>query len=184
MTLRLPSPCLVVLAGPVASGKSTWAITHFAAGAIVSSDRLRAVVGAGEDDIATSTDAFALLEEIVTRRTARGLTTVVDTTGLDATRRDRWRELARTHGVACVAVAFDTPAATCRARNRERRRPVPAAALTAQLRGWPAVRDALAGEGFDAVLTTSSAISPRSPARRRCCGSTARRAGAAWRSRT
>ena len=32
------------------------------------------------------------------------------------------------------------------------RHPVPAAALTAQLRAWPAVRDALDGEGFDRVL--------------------------------
>lgn len=107
MTVRLPSPCLVVLAGPAGSGKSTWAAAHFPA------------------------DAFALLEEIVTRRTARGLTTVIDTTGLDARRRDGWRELARTHGIACVAVGFDTPAATCRARNRARRHPVPAPALTA-----------------------------------------------------
>jgi F420-dependent oxidoreductase-like protein len=118
----------------------------------VSGDRLRAVVGAGEDDVAASADAFALLEEIVARRTARRLTTVVDTTGLDAARRARWRGLAREHGVVCAAVAFDTPAAECRARNRARRSPVPATVLTAQLRAWPAVRDGLAGEGFDVVL--------------------------------
>ena len=68
MTIRLPSPCLVVLAGPTASGKSTWAAAHFPAGHIVSSDALRGVVGSGEDDIAASTDAFALLEEIIARR--------------------------------------------------------------------------------------------------------------------
>lgn len=150
---RLPAPCLVVLAGPAGSGKSTWAAAHFAAEQVVSSDRLRAVVGAGEDDIAASADAFVLLEEIVARRTGRGLTTVVDTTGLDADRRARWLGLARAQGTACVAVAFDTPAAQCRARNRARPHPVPAAALTAQLRAWPGVRDALPGEGFDAVLT-------------------------------
>lgn len=152
MTVRLPSPCLVVLAGPVAAGKSTWASAHFPADAIVSSDRLRAVVGAGEDDISASADAFALLEEIVARRVARGLTTVIDTTGLDAARRARWRELARANGMACVAVAFDVPAAECRARNRTRRRPVPADALTAQLRAWPAVREELPAEGYAAVL--------------------------------
>jgi F420-dependent oxidoreductase-like protein len=153
MTVRLPSPCLVVLAGPTASGKSTWAAAHFPADTVVSSDRLRAVVGAGEDDIAASVDAFALLEEIVTRRVARGLTTVIDTTGLDAARRSRWRSLAKAQGMACVAVAFDVPAAECRARNRARRHPVPADALSAQLRAWPSVRDALHGEGFDLVLT-------------------------------
>jgi F420-dependent oxidoreductase-like protein len=54
--------------------------------------------------------------------------------------------------MACVGVAFDTPAAECRARNRARTHPVPAQALTAQLRAWPGVRDALDGEGFDQVL--------------------------------
>jgi F420-dependent oxidoreductase-like protein len=150
--VRLASPCLVVLAGPAAAGKSTWAAAHFPPDVVVSSDRLRGVVGTGEDDIAASTDAFALLAEIVERRVARRLTTVIDTTGLDADRRARWRALARTHAMACVAVAFDSPAAQCRARNRARTHPVPADALTAQLRAWPGVRDALAGEGFDQVL--------------------------------
>ena len=68
-------------------GKSTWAAAHFPPSAVVSSDALRGVVGAGEDDIAASTDAFALLDEIVARRVARGLTTVIDTTGMDAERR-------------------------------------------------------------------------------------------------
>ncbi|GAA5123739.1 LLM class flavin-dependent oxidoreductase [Pseudonocardia adelaidensis] len=150
--MRLPSPCLVVLAGPVASGKSTWAAQHFPPDAIVSGDRLRALVGAGEDDIAASADAFALLDEVVARRTARGLTTVVDTTGLDARRRATWLRMGREHGLVCVAVAFDTPAGVCRARNRARPHPVPAAVLTAQLKAWPGVRDALPGEGFDQVL--------------------------------
>ncbi|TQM35936.1 LLM class flavin-dependent oxidoreductase [Pseudonocardia cypriaca] len=150
--MRLPSPCLVVLAGPVASGKSTWAAQNFPPDAVVSSDRLRALVGAGEDDIAASADALALLDEIVARRVARRLTTVVDTTGLDAGRRASWLRLAREHDLACVAVAFDTPAGVCRARNRARDRPVPAAVLTAQLKAWPGVHEALAGEGFDEVL--------------------------------
>jgi F420-dependent oxidoreductase-like protein len=152
VTLLLPSPCLVVLAGPVASGKSTWAATHFPKSAIVSSDALRGVVGAGEDDIAASADALALLDEIVDRRVTRGLTTVVDTTGLDADRRARWRSLARENGMACVAVAVDTAASVCRARNRARSHPVRASVLTSQLRAWPAVRDALDGEGFDRIL--------------------------------
>ena len=88
--LHLPSPCVVVLVGPGASGKSTWATAHFPADVIVSSDRLRAMVGMAEDDIAASTDAFALLDEIVRRRLARRLTTVIDTLGLDAERRTGW----------------------------------------------------------------------------------------------
>ena len=66
--VQLPSPCLLVLVGPGASGKSTWAAAHFSPDTIVSSDRLRALVGSGEDDISASEDAFALLNTIVERR--------------------------------------------------------------------------------------------------------------------
>src|SRR3954452_10963049 len=152
--VQLPAPCLVVLVGPGASGKSTWASAHFPPDAVVSSDRLRAVVGAGEDDVTASADAFAVLEDVVRLRVGRRLTTVVDTLGLDADRRTAWLALARQHGLPCVAVAFDTPAAECRERNRARpAKRIPADVLTAQLRSWPAVRDVLAGEGFDRVLT-------------------------------
>src|SRR5688500_17660502 len=117
---NLPSPCVVVLVGPGAAGKSTWAAERFAAELVVSSDRLRALVGAGEDDLAASADAFALLEEVVRQRIGRRLTTVIDTLGLDRERRLRWLGLAREAGIPCVVVAFDTPAAECRRRNRER----------------------------------------------------------------
>jgi predicted kinase len=151
-TVDLPGSCLVVLVGPGASGKSTWANEHFAAGEIVSSDRLRAVAGAGEDDLGASEDAFRLLEEIIGMRVGRRLTTVVDTLGLDATRRAGWIALARAHKIPCVAVAFDTPPAQCRARNRARTRPIPADVLARQLKTWAAIGPGLADEGFDRVL--------------------------------
>jgi F420-dependent oxidoreductase-like protein len=148
----LPAPVLVVLVGPGASGKSTWAAEHVAPTDVVSSDALRGLVGAGPDDISASADAFALLDEIVRQRVARRLTTVVDTLGLDDERRRRWLALAGEHGVPCVAIAFDTPAALCRERNRARPRPIPADALSAQLRSWSTVRESLDDEGFDRVL--------------------------------
>jgi len=150
--VKLPSPCVVVLVGPGASGKSTWAADRFAADLIVSSDRLRALVGAGEDDIAASADAFALLEEVVRQRIGRRLTTVIDTLGLDRERRRRWLGLARAAGMPCVAVGFDTPADECRRRNRARVKRIPADVLTSQLRTWTAVKKELPTEGYDDVL--------------------------------
>jgi F420-dependent oxidoreductase-like protein len=152
MTVNLPDPCVVVLVGPGAAGKSTWAAAHFPDAAIVSSDRLRALVGAGEDDITASADAFALLDDVIDKRLARKLTTVIDTLGLDAERRRRWLDLSRRHGLPCVAVAFDTPPAESRARNRARAKRIPADVLAAQLKAWPRVRELLPAEGFDAVL--------------------------------
>jgi F420-dependent oxidoreductase-like protein len=154
---QLPSPCALVLVGPGAAGKSTWAATHFRAETIVSSDSLRALVGTGEDDIGASADAFDLLDEIVERRLARRLTTVIDTLGLDTDRRLKWLEAARHNQVPCVAVTFDTPPEQCRQRNRKRSKPIPANVLSAQLRSWPGVRERLALEGFDAVIPAAPA---------------------------
>jgi F420-dependent oxidoreductase-like protein len=150
--VNLPSPCLVVLVGPGASGKSTWAAAHFPPDAVVSSDRLRALVGSGEDDISASADAFALLDQVVRLRVSRRLTTVVDTLGLDAERRRDWLTLARGHGLPCIAVGFDTPAEECRARNRARSKRIPPDALTSQLRMWANTRDLLPTEGYDDIL--------------------------------
>jgi alkanesulfonate monooxygenase SsuD/methylene tetrahydromethanopterin reductase-like flavin-dependent oxidoreductase (luciferase family)/predicted kinase len=164
----IPDPALVVLVGPSGSGKSTWAARHYRAVEVVSSDALRAVVGSGPHDIEASVDAFALLETVVRARAGRGLTTVVDTLGLDVSRRKEWLELARASGLPAVAVRFDTPAEVCRARNRERDVPVPAPALGAQLRQMRSIPDVLLSEGWDVVETVGpqdadDADSPPSP---------------------
>jgi len=150
-TLLLPSPCLVVLVGPAASGKTTWAERWFTSDQVVSSDRLRALVGEGEHDLTASKDAFALLDTVLAHRMRRRLTTVVDTLGLDPALRSRFRDLAADANLPCFAIAFDVPAAELRARNKARAAPVPAAALSAQLRGWPTAQAALGAEGFAAV---------------------------------
>ena len=157
--MRIPAPSLVVLVGPPASGKSTWAQGSFRDDHVVSSDRLRALVGEGEHDQRAGTDAFDVLELVVERRLRRRLLTVVDTLGTDAKRRRGWVALARRHGVPAVAVVFDTSAEDCRARNRGRADAVPSAFLSQQLKAWPKVRDALHEDGFDAVVTADGPAS-------------------------
>lgn len=142
---------LVVLVGPPASGKSTWAAQRFPADQVVSSDALRAVVGTGQHDQRASKDAFDVLDLVIERRLRRGLTTVVDSLGTDAKRRRRWVAAAAAAGRPCVAVVFDTDAATCRARNRGRRRPIPSGVMTSMLARWPDVRASLADDGFAAL---------------------------------
>ncbi|MGI5128262.1 LLM class flavin-dependent oxidoreductase [Pseudonocardia sp. CA-107938] len=149
--MELPDPALVVLVGPAGAGKSTWAAARYRAVEIVSSDALRERVGTGPADLDATTDAFAVLEAIVAARLRRGLTTVVDTLGLDPASRRRWLAAGRAAGLPCVAVVFDTPGEVCRARNRTRDRPVPAPALTSQLRRMPAVTAEIATEGWTLV---------------------------------
>jgi len=152
VTLRLPDPCLVVLVGATGAGKSAWAGAWFHADQVVSSDRLRAVVGAGERDQRASRDAFEVLDLIVAKRLRRRLTTVVDTTGLEPKRRAAWRALAEREGVPAYAVIVDTPEKTVRERNRARGTPVPAKVVAAQLREAAGAREALGGEGFAGVF--------------------------------
>ncbi len=149
--IRLPNPCLVVLVGPSGSGKSHWAGANFPPGQVVSADRLRALVGEGEHDQRAGTDAFAVLDLVLDRRLKRKLLTVVDTLGMDQARRRGYVALARRRHVPVYAITFDAPAAECRARNATRDRPVPAKVLTAQLKQWPSVLDAIGEDGFDAV---------------------------------
>jgi F420-dependent oxidoreductase-like protein len=138
VSVRVVAPSLVVLVGPSAAGKSTWASEQFEPHQVVSSDALRGLVGEGEHDLRASTDAFDVLDEIVERRLSRGLLTVIDTLGLEPERRAKWQTLARDRGMPCYAVAFDTPAAECKARNRKRRHQVPAKVLTQQLETFAA----------------------------------------------
>jgi alkanesulfonate monooxygenase SsuD/methylene tetrahydromethanopterin reductase-like flavin-dependent oxidoreductase (luciferase family)/predicted kinase len=153
----LPDPALVVLVGAAGSGKSTWALDRYRRAEVVSSDDLRAVVGSGPADLDASADAFDLLERIVAARVSRGLTTVVDTLGLDRARRVAWRDAARGAGLPAAVVVLETPAAECRRRNALRDRPVPAPVLADQLRRAALVRAEVDGEGWDRVEVVSGA---------------------------
>jgi alkanesulfonate monooxygenase SsuD/methylene tetrahydromethanopterin reductase-like flavin-dependent oxidoreductase (luciferase family)/predicted kinase len=155
--VTLPDPALVVLIGPSGSGKSVWAAEHYGPHEVVSSDRLRAVVGSGEHDLEASDDAFALLDQIVAARLRRGLTAVVDTLGLDPARRRSYLTLARNSGMPAVAVLLDTDPAECRRRNRARDQGVPAAALDGQLRRMRTAMAEIGGEGWDLVTTGAQA---------------------------
>jgi alkanesulfonate monooxygenase SsuD/methylene tetrahydromethanopterin reductase-like flavin-dependent oxidoreductase (luciferase family)/predicted kinase len=153
----IPDPALVVLVGPSGSGKSAWAAERYRPQEVVSSDQLRSVVGSGEHDLDASADAFALLDHIVAARVRRGLTTVIDTLGLEQARRRGYLELARQSRMPAVAVLFDTGGPECRRRNRARGRAVPAAVLDGQLRRMRAVAAEIPAEGWDLALAADAA---------------------------
>ena len=148
MTEPIPDPSLVVLVGPSGSGKSTWAERNFRPEEVISSDRLRSVVGSGEHDLDATSDAFSILDQMVEARLRRRLLTVVDTLGFDDDRRLRQLGLARECGLPAIVVAFDVPEQLSRERNRQRARAVPASVLTAQLRRYKQVRTRLEEEGW------------------------------------
>jgi len=154
----IPDPALVVLVGVSGSGKTTWASQHFRSEEIVSSDRLRAIVGSGEHDLDASAEAFSILDQIVAARLRRRLMTVVDTLGLDDGRRLSHLALAREHGVPAILVVFETPEELSRQRNRQRSRPVPNSVVTSQMRRFRQIQDRLIGEGWDVRLADAEVL--------------------------
>ena len=133
MDTRLPAPSLVVLVGPSAAGKTTWAGEHFAGNEIVSADTLRAMVGTGTEDQEAGTAAFGILETVVDTRFRRDLTTVIDTLGFDDKRRQSWIDRAHKVGIPVYAILFDTPGEECERRNAQRDRPIPKNVLRKQI---------------------------------------------------
>ena len=143
----------MVLIGASGSGKSAWAAAHYRATEVVSSDRLRAVVGSGERDLDASTDAFSLLDQIVAARTRRGLATVIDTLGLDPERRRGYLDQARRSEACPPWPCCSTPTPGCAASaTGPRAVAVPAAVLDAQLRRVRAAAAELAAEDWDVVV--------------------------------
>ncbi len=138
--LRLPVGAMVVLVAPSGAGKSTWARRWLGEERVVSSDRLRGIVGRNEHDQTASADAFDLLERIAEARLKRGLSTVVDSTGLEPERRARYLALAERVGAASHVVLLDLPEREVKARNAARVRPVPPGVVRRQWEKFAAAR--------------------------------------------
>ncbi len=66
--IRLVRPSIVVLCGPAARGKSTFATRHFRPAKVISSDKARALVCDEERDQRFQAQAFALVHFLIEQR--------------------------------------------------------------------------------------------------------------------
>src|SRR5208337_3786605 len=80
--VRLLRPSIVVLCGPAACGKSTFAERHFRPTQIISSDWARARVCDDDRDQRFNSQAFALVHFLVEQRLTLNRLCVVDSTAL------------------------------------------------------------------------------------------------------
>ncbi len=156
IALHVPPSALVVLIGPAASGKSTWAARHFEPTQIVSSDHCRALIADDENDQEASRDAFRLFHRIIQDRLKRGLLTVADSTALHASARaDLLRDAASYHR-PIVAIAFDLGADIQRHWNDLRLRHVPQSVLSDQRQALQQALHVLCDEGFSSITIVHS----------------------------
>ncbi|MBZ5543237.1 MAG: AAA family ATPase [Acidobacteriia bacterium] len=155
-SIRLIRPSVVVLCGPAACGKSTFAAKHFRPTQIISSDQARALVCDDERDQRFQTEAFALVHFLLEQRLSINRLCVVDSTALTAAARKSLLDLARRFHVPAVALLFDVPLEICLERDAQRERTVGPPAIERQHQLFVQAKSAIKQEGFDQVVELSA----------------------------
>jgi predicted kinase len=154
-----PEGSLVLLVGPPAAGKTTFAARLVAAGVVeaggvLSSDELRRVLTGSEADTSRDRNVFSALRARLRERLTAGRTTVIDATNLGRPRRQRYAAMAAAAGRPVVAVRFDVPIPELLARNSKRDREVPPGAVVGMARDMAreSRMEELRLDGCDVVL--------------------------------
>src|SRR5215471_13058459 len=151
MTIKLPHRTLLVLCGPAASGKSTFAVQRFSQTTIVSSDHCRALICDDVTNQQVNRDAFDLFYYIIRKRIFLGRFTVADSTALHADARRRLREMARIQGYLACLLIFNVPQAICLERDQRRERMVGEAVVAYHARLLQQTLLDAPGEGWDTI---------------------------------
>src|SRR5208337_1550846 len=122
--VRLVRPSIVLLCGPAACGKSTFAQRHFRPTQIISSDWARGRVCDDERDQRCNPQAFALVHFLIEQRLTVNRLCVVDSTALTTEARKDLLDLARKYHVPATLLLFNVPLQTCLERDEKRERTV------------------------------------------------------------
>lgn len=154
----LAVPCLIVLVGPPASGKSTWAKRNGRGAVHVSQDDLiDAISPDGFDHIYRP--VYRAAEDAVARAALEhGNTVIVDRTNRTRAHRCRWLAIARDADCAAIAVTMGASFSLCRERNR-RRQDVRRLTEERMERMIAAIEPVRPDEGFTAIFDDSATVS-------------------------
>jgi protein phosphatase len=153
--IRLNRPSVVVLCGPAACGKSTFAAQHFRPTQIISSDHARGLVCDDERDQRYQTQAFALVHFLIEQRLGLNRMCVVDSTALTVQARKNLLEIARRNRVPAVMLLFNIPLNVCIERDRKRERTVGQPTIEHQHHLFEQAKAGVKREGFDQVIELS-----------------------------
>jgi protein phosphatase len=150
--LAIPSPSLVLMIGPAASGKSTFCRRHFPSQAVISSDDCRAAVCGDPADQSATPAAFRLAHERLEARLQKRRLAVLDATSLEPGARAEALAIAARQHLPAVAVVLDASEALCRRRAAARATvPLGPGVIARHVAGLRRALPALPREGFAAV---------------------------------
>jgi len=149
--IELPDESLVLLVGAAGSGKSTFAARHFTATQVVSSDRMRALIGDDPGDQSVTAAAFELVHALVEKRLEHRRFTVVDATNVEKRAREGLLRVAKSRHVRVDAVVLDVPIDVCIERDAARERSVGEAVVREHHLYMGGIPRALDSEGFRAI---------------------------------
>ena len=150
--VRLIRPSIVLLCGPAACGKSTFARRLFRPTQVISSDWARARVCDDERDQRFQTQAFALVHYLTELRLSLNRLCVVDSTALTQHHRKEYLELAKRFQVPCVVFLFDVPLEKCVERDRSRQRTVGRPVIERQYLAFGQTKTDIRQEGFGEII--------------------------------
>jgi len=150
--VRLIRPSIVLLCGPAACGKSTFAQRHFRPTQIISSDWARGRVSDDERDQRFNAQAFALVRYLAELRLGLNRLCVVDSTALTPPHRREFLDLAKRFQIPCVIFLFDVPLEKCIERDRLRERSVGAPVIERHYQAFGQTKTEIRQEGFDQVV--------------------------------
>jgi len=150
--IRLVRPSIILLCGPAACGKSTFAGRRFRPTQIISSDWARALVCDDEKDQRYQAQAFDLVHHVAELRLGLNRLCVLDSTGLTSRVRKEYLDLARKFGVPCVVILFDVPLEKCVERDQARERVVGRPVIERQFLAFEQAKTEIRQEGFDEII--------------------------------
>ncbi|MBI4276793.1 AAA family ATPase, partial [Candidatus Uhrbacteria bacterium] len=112
---------MILLAGLPASGKSTFAETHFPLDAIVSTDAIRGELSNNPGNQLMSEKAFIMAKRIIEERLKRGELVVFDAQNLSEDNRKQFYEIAARYDAPVEVIFFDIPPEETIRRDRSRK---------------------------------------------------------------